>query len=147
MARTYPKYWAGVAVHNNDPMTVAVYDNWLRTFPGFSGYPSIINDRNQLTDPLTVEADFYDHIVVPTPVILTNGAKYDSTKRELEVSVKGDFIDDISGDYRFNLVVIENNIQFLVRDTDNPTPMLATPEDGWADSKTSKPGTSQSHKV
>ena len=112
MARTYPKYWAGVAVHNNDPMTVAVYDNWLRTFPGFSGYPSIINDRNQLTDPLTVEADFYDHIVVPTPVILTNGAKYDSTKRELEVSVKGDFIDDISGDYRFNLVVIENNIQF-----------------------------------
>ncbi len=112
MAKTYPKHWAGVAVHNADPMTVPAYDKWIATFPGFSGYPSIINDRNQLTDPLTVESDFYDHIVIPTPVILTNGAKYNSSTRELEVSVKGDFLEDLSGDYRFNLVVIENNVKF-----------------------------------
>ncbi|MEO6190983.1 MAG: Omp28-related outer membrane protein [Saprospiraceae bacterium] len=112
MRKTYPNYFIGIAVHNNDPMTVAAYDAWIGTFPGFTGYPSIINDRNQLTDPLTVETDFYDHIIVPTPVILTNGAKYDSITRELQISVKGDFIENISGDYRFNMVVIENKVNF-----------------------------------
>ncbi|MEP7197234.1 MAG: Omp28-related outer membrane protein [Saprospiraceae bacterium] len=112
MKRTYPDHFIGIAVHNADPMVVPIYDAWLGTFPGFTGYPSIVNDRNQLTDPQTVETDFYEHIVVPTPVILTNGAKYNASTRELEVSVKGDFIADISGDYRFNLVVIENKVAF-----------------------------------
>ncbi len=117
MLRTYPKYWVGIAVHNgngstSDPMTVPNYVNWMLSYPGFSGYPSIINNRVQLTDPLTIESDFYNYITTPTPVILTNGAKYNAATKELEVSVKGDFVEDISGDYRFNLVVIEDNVQF-----------------------------------
>lgn len=117
MAKTYPKHFAGIAVHCifngvRDPMMVTEYYNWLGTFPGFNSLPSIINDRKQYTDPSTVEEDFYDHIVNPTPVILTNGAKYNTTTRELQVSVKGDFLSDIDGDYRFNLVVTENNVKF-----------------------------------
>ncbi|MFZ1516104.1 MAG: hypothetical protein WAT21_11930, partial [Saprospiraceae bacterium] len=74
MARTYPKHFIGIAVHNQDTMTVPVYDRGLTSFPGFPGFPSVVNNRKTISDPLELESEFYSSIVEKTPVKLTNGA-------------------------------------------------------------------------
>ncbi|MEZ4982805.1 MAG: thioredoxin family protein [Saprospiraceae bacterium] len=43
----YTQYFAGVAVHNNDPMEVDEYDAGIKAFPSFSGFPSVIVDRTE----------------------------------------------------------------------------------------------------
>ncbi len=112
MTRIYPKHFIGVAVHNADPMVVPEYDRGVGSFPGFSGYPNIIFDRRSLEQPAFSDENIFDHITIEPPVLLTVGAKYDSNSRELQISVKGDFIQDVNGDYRFNLMVTENNVKF-----------------------------------
>ncbi|NOT38720.1 MAG: Omp28-related outer membrane protein [Saprospiraceae bacterium] len=112
MTKLYPKHFIGIAVHNNDPMMIPLYNTWMGSYPGFGGYPNIVFDRNLLDQPPFSDEVVLDQVITPTPVILTNGAKYNATTRELEVSVKGDFVSDISGDYRFNLVLIENGVKF-----------------------------------
>jgi len=114
MARTYPDYFIGIAVHGGsttEPMMVPTYATGITTFPGFSGYPSIINDRKTLSDPLAVETEFYNLITEPNPAKLTNGARWDSVKRELVISVRADFNSDLTGDYRFNMVIVENAVK------------------------------------
>ncbi|MBK7231695.1 MAG: Omp28-related outer membrane protein [Saprospiraceae bacterium] len=114
MDRTYHKYFAGIAVHGGsatEPMRIPVYDAGLTSFPGFQGFPSVIFDRGIIIDPSDLETSFYDNIVVETPVILTNGATWNPTTGDLVVSVKADFIKDLSGDYRFNMVLVENGVK------------------------------------
>lgn len=114
MDRTYHKYFAGIAVHGGsatEPMRVPIYDAGLTSTPGFVGFPSTIIDRKTISDPLFLESDFYDNIVVETPVKLTNGASWNSTTGDLVVSVKADFLKDVSGDYRFNMVLVENKVK------------------------------------
>lgn len=45
-----------IAVHNNDPMTVAAYDQGLSTF--IQGYPSAVTDRKITDDPQNLFPDF-----------------------------------------------------------------------------------------
>ena len=54
MESTYGNAWAGVAVHNNDPMADSAYDTGL----GFSSYPNALVDRGLEIDPQALEAEF-----------------------------------------------------------------------------------------
>ena len=56
MDETYGNAWAGVAVHNGDPMVDATYDSGLAT--SISGYPSAIVDRGTDIDPSAMESEF-----------------------------------------------------------------------------------------
>lgn len=49
METLYEDYWAGIAVHNGDPMVVADYDSIMGT--KISGYPSSLIDRGPEDDP------------------------------------------------------------------------------------------------
>jgi hypothetical protein len=111
MSKLYPEHFIGIAVHNADPMVVAPYDAGIKTFPGFTGYPSVITNRRTLGDPSAVEPVFYDQIVELTPVILDLGASYDPNTRALNVEVKADFEEAVTGDHRFNLVVVEDGVK------------------------------------
>ncbi|MBK7880883.1 MAG: Omp28-related outer membrane protein [Saprospiraceae bacterium] len=111
MARTYPEHFIGIAVHNQDTMTVPVYDRGLTSFPGFPGFPSVVNNRKTISDPLDLEAEFYSSIVEKTPVKLTNGATWNATTGDLNISVRADFLENLNGDYRFNLVITENGVK------------------------------------
>ncbi|MBK9720663.1 MAG: Omp28-related outer membrane protein [Saprospiraceae bacterium] len=111
LTKLFPNHFIGIAVHNRDPMVFAAYDSGLATFPGFAGYPSVINNRKLLGDPSGMEPVFYDHIVELTPVILDLGAKYDATTKELTVEVKADFVEAVTGDHRFNLVIVEDGVK------------------------------------
>ncbi len=108
MESTYSNFWAGVAVHNNDPMTDTIYDNGLGTI--VSGYPSSSVDRGPDNDPSTMEQSFLQRIVIPPTALLTNGATYDASTRQLEVSVTTDFQLAASGDWRVGVILTEDSV-------------------------------------
>lgn len=109
MADTYPDYWAGVAVHNNDPMTDTIYDNGLNPLIGGS-YPNLVVDRGPANDPSAVEQSFLQQIVIAPTAFLTNGATYNAGTRELKVSVTADFQTAASGDWRMGIVLTEDSV-------------------------------------
>jgi len=108
METTYPTLWAGAAVHNNDPMTDATYDAGLGVYIG--GYPSSLVDRGPENDPSTMEQSFLQRIVIAPTAFLTNGATYNSSTRELEVSVTADFQSAASGNWRVGVILTEDGV-------------------------------------
>jgi thiol-disulfide isomerase/thioredoxin len=110
MAADYPDHFVGIAVHNSDPMTVAAYDQGVGAFPGFNGYPGAIVDRNAVIDPSALENSLFSRIVLPPAATLLNGAEYDEASGVLTVTVKTDFLSDVSGDWRLNVAVTEDSV-------------------------------------
>lgn len=108
MSQKYDGYFAPIAVHNNDPMTVDTYDASLS--PLLTGYPGAIVDRKPVIDPSAIEADFLDRISVAPKAFLEIGAQYDAGTGLLEVEVSADFQSAISGNYRLACVVTEDNV-------------------------------------
>ncbi|MBK8954832.1 MAG: Omp28-related outer membrane protein [Saprospiraceae bacterium] len=111
LTKLYPHHFIGVAVHNRDPMAVTVYDQGLTTFPGFTGFPSVVTNRRTLGDPSGIEPVFYDQIVELTPVTLDVGAAFDPNTGNLKIEAKALFSEEVNGDYRFNLVVVEDGVK------------------------------------
>jgi hypothetical protein len=110
MADNFGDFFVGIAVHNSDPMENADYDAGITTLPGFTGFPSVAMHRDNIIDPTQMEADFFSRITQNPVAILTNGATYEETTREMEISVTVDFKDAVSGDYRINLVIVEDGV-------------------------------------
>jgi hypothetical protein len=108
MSDKYPQHFAGIAVHNGDPMTNTPYDAAMGTLIG--GYPSALVDRMPEIDPSGLEADFLDRVIVAPKAVLGVGAQYNSTTGKLEVEVTADFISAISGNYRLACVVTEDAV-------------------------------------
>jgi hypothetical protein len=108
METTYSGYWAGVAVHNNDPMADPTYDAGLGTL--ISGYPSSVVDRGPDNDPSTMEQSFLQRIVIDPTAVVTNGATYNSSTRQLDVSLTYDFKTAASGNWRVACVLTEDGV-------------------------------------
>ncbi|MEZ4951803.1 MAG: T9SS type A sorting domain-containing protein [Saprospiraceae bacterium] len=106
----YTQYFAGVAVHNNDPMEVDEYDAGIRAFPGFSGFPSVIVDRTRVNDPSNLENDFFDQIVLPPVAKLTNDVTYNTVTRKLTIKANALMKETVSGDYRLNVIIREDGV-------------------------------------
>jgi hypothetical protein len=81
----YSEFWAGVAVHNSDPMTVTEYDAGVGTLIG--GYPSALVDRGTDVDPSGMGPDFWARLQTAPKAFVTNGATWDAGTRTLNVSV------------------------------------------------------------
>lgn len=112
MAENYPDDFIGIAVHNADPMTVTAYDNGLNNFPGFSGYPSVIIDRNAIWDPSDMEDILPDYLARIAPIApeLTS-ASIDVATRTLTVGASAEFVTQLDNiDYRFNVVLTEDDV-------------------------------------
>lgn len=114
MRELYPDQFVGIAVHNtqnlpNDPMTVDPYDAGVTSFPGFAGFPSVITDRSDLIDPSELEANFISHIVEAPAVKVSAQVILDPNTNKLQVTVTGDFLQNLSGDYRFNAIIVEDS--------------------------------------
>ena len=108
METTYPGFWAGAAVHNNDPMADAIYDAGMGAL--ISGYPSSLVDRGPENDPSTMEQSFLQRIVIAPTAFITNGATYNVGTRELEVSVTCDWQAATSGNWRLGVVLTEDGV-------------------------------------
>ncbi|MCI5058294.1 MAG: Omp28-related outer membrane protein, partial [Flavobacteriales bacterium] len=106
--RKYGKFFAGVAVHNGDPMADAIYDTGLNGL--ISGYPSAVVDRGSDIDPSAMEPDFLTRIMIEPAASLTNVATYDPATKELKVTVKTDYQQTGSGAYKIACVLTEDSV-------------------------------------
>lgn len=108
MADKYDGFWAGIAVHNNDPMEDLVYDAGIGNY--IQGYPSAIVDRGSAIDPAAMEDDFIEQIAKTPKAVITNGATYDPNTRELKVSLTFDFQSAISGNWKVACALTEDGV-------------------------------------
>ena len=104
----YSEFWAGIAVHNGDPMTVTDYDTAFGTL--ISGYPSALVDRGTDVDPSGMTPDFLTRIQIAPKAFISNGATWDSTTRTLNVSVTADFQSGANNNYKLACVLTEDGV-------------------------------------
>ena len=104
----YSQFWAGIAVHNGDPMTVTDYD---AAFGGLiSGYPSALVDRGNDVDPSGMTPDFLTRVQIAPKAFITNGATWDAATRTLNVSVTADFQASTNSNYKLACVLTEDGV-------------------------------------
>jgi hypothetical protein len=104
----YSQFWAGIAVHNGDPMTVTDYD---AAFGGLiAGYPSALVDRGNDVDPSGMTPDFLTRVQIAPKAFITNGATWDAATRTLNVSVTADFQSAANNNYKLACVLTEDGV-------------------------------------
>lgn len=108
METKYPEFWAGIAVHNGDPMTVTTYDAAIGGL--ISGYPSALVDRGTALDPSEIEDPFLSRLVVAPTAFITNGATWDAGTRTLNVSVSANFQSAANSSYKLAIVLTEDDV-------------------------------------
>lgn len=111
MAEEYPGSFIGIAVHNgtNDPMKDATYDTGMGTL--ISGYPSGAVDRIAAdVDPSTFETEYLDRISLDPGVTIDVATTFDAASRVATVLLTANFTQAMTGEYRFNAVVIEDSV-------------------------------------
>jgi Secretion system C-terminal sorting domain/Outer membrane protein Omp28 len=100
-------FWAGVAVHNGDPMAVVPYDDGMN----FSGYPSAKVDRvGAAVDPSGMGTPFFTRLQVAPTAFIEVGATYNSTTRELKISGDFDFQVAANSGYKAAFVITEDGV-------------------------------------
>ena len=104
----YSQFWAGIAVHNGDPMTVTDYDAAFGAL--ISGYPSALVDRGNDVDPSGMTPDFLTRIQTAPKAFITNGATWDAVSRTLNVSVTADFQAAATSSYKLACVLTEDGV-------------------------------------
>jgi hypothetical protein len=108
MNTKYSQYWAGIAVHNGDPMTVTEYDAGMGALIG--GYPSALVDRGNDIDPSSMEPEILNRITVAPTAFIQNGATWDAGTRTLVVSVSADFQAAANNNYKLAVVLTEDGV-------------------------------------
>ncbi len=108
METSYVGYWAGIAVHNGDPMVVTAYDAAVGAL--ITGYPSEIVDRLPAIDPSQVEGDFMSEVVIPPVATMVNGAQYNASTGQLDVSITYNFGASATSAYKVACVLTEDNV-------------------------------------
>ena len=83
MTEDFPEDFIGIAVHNSDPMEVTEYDNGVGAFPGSSGYPSVIIDRNEIVDPSQMPDVIDTRLADIAPVDMTIDLTYDEASHSI----------------------------------------------------------------
>jgi len=108
MAETYDGFWAGVAVHNADPMVVTHYDAGVGGL--IQGYPSGVVDRMPESDPSDFENEFLTRVIVPPHAIITNGAQYSANGDTLKVSLTYNFGIAATSSYKVACILVEDSV-------------------------------------
>jgi hypothetical protein len=107
-ANDYNGFWAGIAVHNGDPMVVADYDAGIGGLIG--GYPSSLVDRVGDVDPSQMSSDFFTRLQTAPKGVLMNGANWDPVTRVLNVSVTTEMLQATNGSYKVACVLTEDGV-------------------------------------
>lgn len=107
--KVYPNNVIPIAVHNGDPMKVDIYTDGMISFPGFMGFPLTIIDRKFLSDPASVFDDYNacleDFGYASLDLDVNLGAN-----RNITANVSAEFAAALKGDFRFALVITEDNV-------------------------------------
>lgn len=104
----YGQYWAGIAVHNGDPMVVTEYDNGIGALIG--GYPSALVDRGGDVDPSAMSNDFFSRLQTAPTALISNDITWDDATRQLDVTVNANFQAAANNNYRLACVLTEDGV-------------------------------------
>lgn len=105
----YTNFWAGIAVHNGDPMAVSVYDAGVSAL--ISGaFPNALVDRGNAVDPSAMGPDFFTRLQTAPTAFIENGATWDPATRMLYVSVTADFQAAANNNYKIACVLTEDGV-------------------------------------
>ena len=104
----YDGFWAGIAVHNGDPMAVTDYDDGMGAL--IAGYPSALVDRGNDVDPSGMTPEFLTRLQTAPVATLVNGANWDAANRVLTVSVKSQFNMAATSEYKIACVLTEDGV-------------------------------------
>lgn len=107
-AALYPDFWAGIAVHNADPMADAVYDAGVGA--SVSGYPNALVDRGAEVDPGNMTSDFLARLQVAPKALISNTYNWNATTRVLEVTVTADFQSGANSSYKLACAITEDGV-------------------------------------
>lgn len=114
MMEAFPEQFIGISVHGHqftsDPMVNADYNSAIASLPDFMGYPSMLINRSHFLDPLYVELDFIEQVSQELLVVVTTDAVYDPGTHSLLITVGATFSKDLSGDFRFNAIAVEDSV-------------------------------------
>jgi len=108
MAETYDGYWAGVAVHNGDPMVVTPYDAGMGAL--IAGYPSGLVDRGPEADPSDFETEFLNRVSVAPSATIVNGAMFNAAGDSLLVVVTYTTTQAITSSYKVIAILTEDSV-------------------------------------
>ncbi len=108
MSKRFGEHFVGIAVHNNDPMALAAYDNAITSFPGFTGFPSVIYQRESIIDPSAIVNPSIADMAVAPPARLTLGASLDGAS--LTTSLEIQFLEDVTEDYNISVILTEDGL-------------------------------------
>lgn len=101
----------GIAVHNSDPMENNTYDAAIGSYPGFSGYPSVILDRKLLIDPSGLLTQIPNRLDNDPIAEINVYGDYDAVNRTLHVVASATFLaEETELDYRLNVVLTEDGV-------------------------------------
>lgn len=104
----YDGFWAGIAVHNGDPMAIPEYDAPFGAL--VSGYPSALVDRGNSVDPSQMTTQFFQRLETAPVAVITNGATWDAASRTLNVSVTADFQSAATSNYKIACALTEDGV-------------------------------------
>ncbi len=107
-ARTYGSYFAGIAVHNSDPMADVAYDSGIGALIG--GYPSSLVDRLPEVDPSSMNPDIATRLQTAPMATIVNGAMWDPITRTLDISGTYTLAQTIPTGYRIACVISEDSV-------------------------------------
>lgn len=101
-------FWAGIAVHNGDPMTDAPYDTGIGSLIG--GYPSALVDRGADVDPSAMTNDFYARLQTAPTALISTTSTWDAATRDLVVTVTANFQSAATSGYKLAVVLTEDEV-------------------------------------
>jgi len=104
----YGPFWAGIAVHNGDPMVVTDYDAGMGAL--INGYPSALVDRGTEVDPSSMSNQFFTRLQVAPTATISNSYTWDASTRELVVTVTADFQSSATSAYKLACVLTEDGV-------------------------------------
>lgn len=108
MDNTYPNTFAGVAVHNGDPMTVTAYD----AAADFSGFPGANVDRVLLgVDVSNQDFETYYNdrkdLITPVGVAIQTGGSGNNVTVTVNATFRSNFA---AANYRLGVIISEDNV-------------------------------------
>ena len=107
-ATLYPTFWAGIAVHNGDPMVDTPYDAAIGALVG--GYPNALVDRGPEVDPGSMDAQFLARLQIAPKALISNTSTWDPVTRILEVTVTADFQSGANSSYKLACAITEDGV-------------------------------------
>lgn len=114
----YPDSFIGIAVHNDDPMTLDYYDS----ASDFGGYPRCHVNRSQRdvpVNPAAVDGYISEQLNSNVPVAaISHSSSYDANTRNLIVTSTVEPAIPLEGFYAFSLIITEDGVTGTSQDYD-----------------------------